>query len=461
MQAMADWLRNDLPSLIERHGVPAAAVGFLVGGEITTTAAGVLHLGTGVTADTDSLFQIGSITKVVTTTLVMQLVDEGLIDLDAPIRQYLPELHLVDEAAASVITTRHLLSHQSGFEGDYFTDTGRGDDCIEKFVATLIKAPQLFEPGTQFSYSNAGFVVLGRLIEVLRGAPYDVVLTERLLTPLRLSHAAPGPYEAIMHRVAQGHVPSEENGKLVPAPIWALPRSNSPAGATLAMNAEDLLVFAKLHTNGGVSNDGERLLSEESVAAMRERHIDVPYVGLLGEAWGLGWELDNTPAGLMVSHDGSTVGQNAFLRLLPEHGIAVAVLTNGGDTFALSREIMEAVFARFTGTNVLPVLPVPGDVEASQVDTSLFLGTYSASALDVIVSRDEKDQLWVEPVLKGELAEVDTAPPKELVTPYGESGLIQVEPAKGGAHFIYAFLNPGPDGRFQTLHTSRALQRSR
>src|SRR4029077_5164128 len=98
------------------------------------------------------------------------------------------------------ITTRQLLGHTAGFEGDIFTDTGVGDDCGEKSLGVQDALPQLFAPGEQVFYNNAGFVVLGRLVEVLRGKPYDECLKEYLFAPLGLTHAATGPYEAILFR---------------------------------------------------------------------------------------------------------------------------------------------------------------------------------------------------------------------------------------------------------------------
>ena len=104
------WLADELPRLIEKYDVPAAAVAVLADGEVVDDAAGVLSLATGVEATPDSVFQIGSITKLWTSTLVMQLVDEGKVDLDAPVRTYLPDFKIQDEGAAAQITTRQLLS---------------------------------------------------------------------------------------------------------------------------------------------------------------------------------------------------------------------------------------------------------------------------------------------------------------------------------------------------------------
>ncbi len=238
------WLQENLAVLLAEHQVPGAAIAVLADGEVIDHAAGVLNKSTGVESTVDSVFQIGSITKVWTTTLIMQLVDEGKVDLDRPVRDYLPEFAIGDEEAAAAITVRQLTCHTAGFEGDIFTDTGVGDDAVEKLVATLGSVPQLFPPGERFSYNNAGYCVLGRIIEVLRGKCWDDCVREHLFKPLGLTHAASGPYDAIRYRAAIGHVTPAPGEAPVPAPVWALPRSNSAAGSTLAMRPRDLLAFA-------------------------------------------------------------------------------------------------------------------------------------------------------------------------------------------------------------------------
>jgi len=191
---VGDWVEDRLPALLLEHLVPGAAIAVSVGGEVVEAASGVLSEATGVEATVDSVFQIGSITKVWTATLAMQLVDEGLLALDAPVRTYVPGFTIGDDAAAETITVRQLMCHTSGFEGDIFTDTGWGDDCLERYVAVLGDVPQLLPPGEMFSYNNAGYSVLGRVIEVLRGRPYDRCLREQLFEPLKLAHAATAPW---------------------------------------------------------------------------------------------------------------------------------------------------------------------------------------------------------------------------------------------------------------------------
>jgi CubicO group peptidase (beta-lactamase class C family) len=151
-----NWLSENLSGLLAKYKVPGAAIGVYSGGQFTDFAAGVLSHATGVAATTDSVFQIGSITKTWTGTLLMQLADEGLLDVDSLVVSYLPDFDLADSAAAKTMTVRQLLNHTAGFEGDIFTDTGTNDDCVEKYVATLGGDPQLFPPGEMFSYNNAG-----------------------------------------------------------------------------------------------------------------------------------------------------------------------------------------------------------------------------------------------------------------------------------------------------------------
>jgi CubicO group peptidase (beta-lactamase class C family) len=172
LDEIKSWLQARLPALMAEHKVPGAVVAVAADGQVIDLAAGVLSKATGVEATVDSVFQIGSITKVWTATLVVQLVDEGKLDLDAPVRRYVPEFRLADETAAATITIRQLLSHTGGFEGDIFTDTGRGDDAVQRYLETLAEVGQLFGPGERFSYNNAAFCVLGRVVEVLREKPF-------------------------------------------------------------------------------------------------------------------------------------------------------------------------------------------------------------------------------------------------------------------------------------------------
>jgi CubicO group peptidase (beta-lactamase class C family) len=451
------WLQDRVPALIAEHQVPGVAVGVLFGGEVIDYATGVLSQATGVEATADTVFQIGSITKVWTTTLVMQLVDEGLVDLDKPLRDYLPEFAILDDEAAGVITIRQLLSHQAGFEGDIFNETGKGDDAVEKFVASISEVGQLFPPGELFSYNNAGFAVLGRLLEVLRGKPYDAVLREHLFTPLGLKHAATDPYEAILYRAAVGHIRPAPEEAPVPAPIWAMTRGMAPAGAMLAMRPRDLLTFANLHLTEGAAADGTTVLGAAGVKAMQEPQVKVPPLGLMGDSWGLGWEIFDWDGTTVIGHDGGTIGQSAFLRIVPEHGLAVAVLTNGGDTIELYKSVVGHVVKELAGLD-LPALPTP-PASPVPIDAHRMLGTYSCEVADFTIRQDEDGKLWLDQTPKGVFAELGPAPePTELVG-RNEDSLIALE-AENGVHMPQVFLGDDGSGRALYLHNGRAIRRA-
>ncbi|KOG86020.1 beta-lactamase, partial [Streptomyces varsoviensis] len=196
----------------------------------------------------------------------------------------LPELRLADPAATQKLTMRHLLTHTSGIDGDIFTDTGRGDDCLERYTELLADAAQNHPLGATFSYCNSGFSLAGRVIEKLTGLTWDRALRERLCTPLGLTSASTLPEEALLLRAAVGHV-AEGGADPAPAEIWGLPRSAGPAGLITAGTA-DVLAFARLHLTGGLGPDGERLLSARSAAAMAAHQTGLPDRDTLGDPGG-------------------------------------------------------------------------------------------------------------------------------------------------------------------------------
>ena len=271
-------LLERLEELRNRHGVPAASVAVLRGEEVDAAASGILNLDTGVEATADSLFQIGSITKVWTATLAMQLVDEGRIELDAPVRRYLPGFRVADALVSEAVTIRHLLTHTSGIDGDHFADTGRGDDVLERYVETCAELPQVHPLGATMSYCNTGFTVLGRVLEAVTDTVWDDLLRTRLVEPLGFTHTVTLPEDVLRFRAAIGHI-QPQGHELRPAPAWGLPRTAGPAGA-ICSTGRELVAFAELHLQDGLGPGGARLLSEESARAMREPQVEVPTGGI-------------------------------------------------------------------------------------------------------------------------------------------------------------------------------------
>ncbi|MEV0056510.1 serine hydrolase [Saccharopolyspora shandongensis] len=403
----AHWSRR-LAELARKHNVPGASLGILrveTGEEVFATH-GVLNVKTGVEVTEDSLFQIGSISKVWTSTVVMQLVDEGLLDLDAPIVDVLPELRLSDPDVTKSVTMRHLLTHTSGIDGDIFTDTGRGDDCVEKYVDLLADAAQNHPIGATFSYCNSGFILMGRVIEKLTGKTWDAAMRDKLFTPLGLTHTTTLPEEALLFRAAVGHV-APEGEDPAPAPVWQLPRSAGPAGL-ISAQTKDVLAFARLHLTGGLAADGTRLLSEESVEAMASKQVEVPNPYSLGDSWGLGWIRNGWNGRRVIGHDGNTIGQSAFLRLLPDQGLAVTLLTNGGHARDLYEELYREIFAELA--DVAMPRPLEPPATPVEVDASRHVGVYERAGARIEVSQGP-DGLRLVHTTTGPLAEL--SPEKE------------------------------------------------
>jgi len=346
MAAYAD-LESRLKRSIRRHHVPGASVAVLKGRRVVATAAaGVTNLDTQVPVTPDAVFQIGSITKVFTATLIMQLVDDGLLSLDTPIIEYLPEFQIADPVTRRNVTARHLLSHTSGIDGDFFVDSGRGDDTIARLMPMMTLLPTLFPLSTKMSYCNVGFAVLGRLVEVLRRETYDHAMRHRIFKPLGMKQAMTLTEDALRHRCAVGHIADPKNPKRQRvAFVTHLSHGMKAAGSMPAMSAPDLLKFVAMHLDHGRVGTGERVVSAAAAIAMQRRQIRLQKWAPSGvSGWGLGWALQDFGGHKVIGHDGGTVGQYSFLRVSPEKRVAVALLTNGGDAISVYQDIVSDLF---------------------------------------------------------------------------------------------------------------------
>lgn len=454
LDALQTALDDRLPALRRTYGVPAVSVAVAIAGRSIVAADGVLNLASGESATTDAIFQIGSITKTFTATLVMQLVDDGLLDLDAPITDALPGLRLSGAAADPGITARRLLAHTGGFEGDVFDDTGAGDEALRDYVALLAdRTPALFPPGALWSYNNAGYCLLGRMVEVLRGQSWERALRERILDPLELDHAAVDAAEAMRLPVAVGHLAPEPGAPLAPAPVWSMGRSNAPAGSMLAMRAVDLLTFARLHLNASDA-DSARILSPGSAVSMRRTQVRLPDIAQ-GVGWGLGWELFDHGGRALFGHDGATIGQSALLRIEPRHGIVVAVLANGGGARALASGILDDVLEELAEAP-RPVPPEPSGEALG--DTHRYEGRYASATSVTEIRRAGDGSLRLERTPVGIAAEVGDIPYRTGLVRWRGDSFLPTE-AEDGVRQPVAFLGDDGAGRALFLHAGRADRR--
>ncbi|MFE6082825.1 serine hydrolase domain-containing protein [Streptomyces virginiae] len=380
--SLAHW-QSRLDALRAAHHVPGATLAVFAEGRIHELASGILHRGTGVEATTDSVFQLGSIAKLYTATLVMQLAAAGELDLDAPVIEVLPEFRVADPEATKAITIRQLLSHTSGLTCDFTYDSGRGDDCLAKYVAAAGNVALDCPPGTAVSYSSVGYNVLGRVVEVLTGRTWDQALKERLVAPLNLTHTMTLPEEALAFRTAMGHLPGEGPDP-EPAPAWdMMPRSAGPYGRVLA-TAADVLRLAKLHLDGGSAPDGTQILGARAVAEMQRWAVDVPDRWTVSaDGWGLGWSLYDWNGVPGYGHDGASIGQYGYVRVVPGADLVVVLLTNGGAARFLYADLMRELLRDLGGVHMPPAFAPPA--RPPVVDMVPLVGTYRREGVVITV----------------------------------------------------------------------------
>jgi CubicO group peptidase (beta-lactamase class C family) len=445
-----------LEELVRGDRVPGASLAALAGGEVTALASGVLHKGTGVEATIDSLFQIGSITKVHTATVLQRLVDQGLASVDTRVVEVLPDFRVADPEVTRQVTLRHLLCHSSGINGDFFHDTGRGDDCVARYVQACADLTQVHPLGATMSYCNSGFVVLGRVIERLTGKVWDAALAEDLVAPLGLTHTWTLPEDVLRFRAAMGHVTGPDDGDLEPAPAWGLMRSAGPAGLICA-SASDVVAFARLHLDGGRAPDGGSLLTPPRIAEMQQPQVEVPNPHGVGQAghWGLGWALFDWAGRRVYGHDGSTIGQSAYLRVVPDAEVVVALLTNsdGEVSRALAEAVLTELLGELCGLAVPPAPQPPAD--PPRVDLGRFTGIYERVGIRLEVSL-HRGRLRMHVEETGELAD----PPFDMDLVPLDGDVVLGRPP-GASQWMPVRLYSLPDGA-QYLHAwARATPRVR
>jgi CubicO group peptidase (beta-lactamase class C family) len=334
---------------MKKNGVPGVSVGILHGDEEHCFGYGTTNIEFGLPVDPETLFQIGSTTKTFTGTLVMHLVEQGKLDLDAKVVDYLPKFRLPDAKVASKVTVRHLMTHTGGWRGDLFPDTGRGGDAIRKAVVSLAKqAEQLTPLGKVWAYNNAGFYILGTLIEKVTRKPYEQAVNEVILQPLGMTNSFWFAEDVIGRKHALGHGHTKDGLRI--ARHWGLMRAANPAGG-LASTAPDQLKFARLHLGDGTAPDGTQILSPASVKEMQQVQAEA---GSVSSHVGLTWLLDDLGGARVVKHGGSVNGHMSAFLMLPDHGFAITVLTNGDKGHDLEVPVINAAAELFCGIKVKP-----------------------------------------------------------------------------------------------------------
>jgi CubicO group peptidase (beta-lactamase class C family) len=343
-------LGEQIQQLMRELAVPGVAVGVRLEGQDHSAGFGVTNIEYPQTVDGRTIFQVGSITKTFTGTAAAMLAERGLVDLDAPIRSYVPELSLVDTDAANRITLRHVASHSSGFTDNALPNLIRNDDGLAQAVAQLATVPQFAPPGREFSYSNLGVCLEGRVVEVAGGKPYRDLISSLILRPLGLTRSSYFIEDIVDYPVAAGHVPGQ-GGLRVERPFGSgiFSAATAPAGG-LFSTADELLQWAAFHLGDGRSATGERIADRGTLVSMQQR--SGPGGAMESEdldGLGVNWQLRTLTGGRIVQHGGDTATHHSEFLMVPDRDFAFVLLTNAPGGSLLRKQLTPWILEHFLG----------------------------------------------------------------------------------------------------------------
>ena len=362
--------------------IPGVAIGVFTDDREIYACHGVTSIENPLPVDQDTLFIIGSVTKTFTATTLMRLVAEGTVKLDAPVRQYVPELKLADEQSAKTVTVLNLLNHTSGLDWRVDVDSGEGDDALAREVAKLAELKLIAPPGTRASYSQAGFDLLGRIIEKVTGKTYEQAVASLLFEPLELLHSHFSRDDVMTRRFAVGHN-RDENGKLSIARPWKHWRSNNPGGG-LASSVADQIRWARFHLGDGHSKNGTRVLPAEVLHQMQQQMVTLRGSSL-GDAFGICWFLRDVDGVRTIGHGGSANGQFAELLIVPERNFAVVSLSNSDPNgIPFNQAVVRWALKNYLGLVDSDPEPMPFDATRAQE----IFGSYQNDFMTLIIETD-------------------------------------------------------------------------
>jgi CubicO group peptidase (beta-lactamase class C family) len=321
--------------------IPGLAIGIVQGDQIVYTKGFGIAGPDGRAVTPQTPFQLASLVKPMTGVAIMQLVEAGKIDLDAPVQRYLPTFRVADETASAQITVRHLLYHTSGLPGtlgmEYALSGDARPDALEVRVEAL-RAVSLKGPvGSTYEYSNTGYQLLGLIVQVVSGQSYEGYMREHLFTPLQMQQTFTDWTEARSHGAASGY--RYWFGVPVPGEL-AVDRAGLPSGGVTA-SVEDVAHFLVAQLNGGRFGD-TAILSPAGIAEMQR-----PVTPLADEIVGMDWGVRPFHGVTMISKGGDNADFKTMMMLIPERRLGLVVLTNSNKRFD-----------SFLGDLRLPLIPV-------------------------------------------------------------------------------------------------------
>lgn len=338
-----------LSQQVHRHRIPGLAVGIVDHNRVVHQAGFGAADDHGHPVTPDTRFVLASVSKPVTATAVMQLVEAGRVDLDAPVQRYLPAFLLADREAAGAITVRQLLNHTSGLP---VSACERSLGTIDAFVASLRNVAPATPPGTRYAYCSGNYNILGALVQHVTGQPFGAYLDEHVFGPLGMTRSSADSRAGHLPGLARGHRWFFGTQR----PLSYFNASGVPSGYVVS-TAHDMTRFVAAHLNGGTWA-GHRLLATASEAAMQRGTVSAGS----GDFYGLGWmqgELGGVPA---VYHSGGNYDVETLVFLEPGTQRGAVLLINDQGLIATDAfRSIEYGLARFLADRSpgQPTTPVP------------------------------------------------------------------------------------------------------
>lgn len=273
-------------------------------------------------AGADITYKVGSVSKLFTDIAVMQYVEQGILDIDAPVTTYLPNFKPTNPFGTD-ITLRMLMSHSSGLVreptvGNYFDPT---EPSLAETINSLNATTLVYAPGTKVQYSNAGIAVVGYVLERMGGKPFASLLSENVLLPLGMSNSSFTPEANVTRNLPRAYMSTYQGTRSV-APTFEL--GMAPAGSMYS-TMNDLALFMDALIKKGEGKNG-RVLSPETLEQMWSPQTDL--VSGRARSYGIGFSLGELDGEKSVAHGGAIYGFATQLKVLPGRKIGVAISTN-------------------------------------------------------------------------------------------------------------------------------------
>jgi len=320
-----DAIDDYISTRMKELGIPGAALVVVQGDQIVHLKAFGVADGSGRPVTPQTPFFTGSTGKSFTAHAIMQLVEEGRIQLDAPVQTYLPWFRVKDTDASAMITVRQLLNMDSGIPQsigqEQIANVDLSDSAIENNVRALADVELIAPPGDRYEYSNANYTTLGMIIQAVSGQSYETYIREQILQPLEMQNSFTSKAEAEQDGLAVGY--QKWFGIPVASPNLPFSRGSLPAGY-LTMSAEDFghYLIAQLHDG---NYQGVSVISTSGIAELHRPEVQMPNST---DFYAMGWEVQQYENVQVIAHNGAVPGYTTGMFLVPEKDLAIALVMN-------------------------------------------------------------------------------------------------------------------------------------